>query len=85
MLFDIFDWNIRGADLLCDSAGLTVLDVSATQFVQDLGFARIDVTQNADDGRPEFVNGSLLLRSMTTFLEMSESILIKNNCFIKLF
>eukprot|EP00976_Prorocentrum_cordatum_P086331 1186469-Prorocentrum_minimum.AAC.1 len=47
--------NIRGPDLLSDPARLPVLHVGPTDLVQDLGLARVHVTEDAHDGTPQVV------------------------------
>ena len=49
LLSDGIDGHVSGTDLLGNAAGFAVLDVRSTQFIQNLGFARVDVTQYADD------------------------------------
>ncbi len=54
-------WEIGGTDLLCDTTGLTSLHISPSQLVKDEGFTRVDVTQNTQDGAPQFNITNLLL------------------------
>lgn len=68
LLFDGIDWHIGGANLLRNTAGLAVLHVGPSQFIQNLCFARIDVAQHTNDGRSQIVHRSLLFGRMLTFL-----------------
>lgn len=44
LFFDCIDRNICGANLLCNTAGFTVLNVRTTQLVQNFRFASVDMT-----------------------------------------
>lgn len=44
LFFDGIDWNICGAYLLCNTTGFTILNVRATQLVENFCFACVDMT-----------------------------------------
>ena len=44
LLTDDVDWNVCGSDLLSDTSGLAVLNISSTKLVQNFGLPGIDVT-----------------------------------------
>ena len=49
--------NIRRADLLSDATRLAVLNVRATDVVENLRLAGVDVTEDADDRAAQLVLG----------------------------
>lgn len=52
---DRFDREVGSSNLLGDSSGLTTLDVGLTDLVEELGLSRVDVSENAADGRPKVI------------------------------
>jgi len=67
MLLKILRREVSGTDLLGDTASLIGLDICFSQFVQDQGLARIDVTHNADNRATQFLCSLLLLSFLSCF------------------
>lgn len=61
--------------MLCNTAGLTSLHISPSQFVKDEGFTRVDVTQDTQDGTPQFNITNLFLLLALEYLLLSRLML----------
>ena len=67
MLLEILRGEVSGTDLLGDTSGLIGLDICLSQFVQDQGFACIDVTHDANNRAAQFLCSLLLLSLLSCF------------------
>ena len=57
-----------GSDLLGDAPGLPVLDMGATNLVQDLRLAGVDVPEDTHHGGAEEIDGAFFFVPLTTIL-----------------
>ena len=62
VLFEVFPGEIRGTDLLSDTASFASLHVGLAQLVKDQRLARVDVAHDANDGAAQFLWLLLLLK-----------------------
>ena len=65
LLLNDFFGDVSCANLLCNAACLSVLNVGPSQLVQDLCFAGVDVSQDTHHWRPQVVRRSSLFVGLT--------------------
>jgi len=55
VLLEVLLGEVGRSDLLGNSTSFAALHIRVPQLVEDLGFSRVDVTQNTDDGATQFL------------------------------